>query len=124
MPYEFQRKFQDYLGAYNLADKWERSDSLQWFTRALRRLGYFSVTRSEVSPKNNPMVEVKGQFSLAKRLPELVQIDLLNVWRDAVQNSEHVCHSFEVNKSGIQAHFLAVFDSTIITFQLDVYGTH
>lgn len=124
MPYEFQRKFQDFLGAYNLADNWQRSDSLQWFIKALRRLGYFSVTKSEVSPKNTPMVEVKGQFSLAKRLPELVQIDLLNIWREATQNSEQICHSFEVNKNGLQAQFLAVFDSTLITFQLDVVGTH
>ena len=122
--YDFDKQFQSYRSAYTLADQWQRGDALQDFVTSLRRLNYISVGRSEVTTKNHPMIEVKSQFALAKRLPELVQIDLTTVWKEASKGASHACHAYEWTPSGFDAHFLLVQDSAAFTFCIHVVGTH
>ena len=121
-PFEFEKQFQNYLSAYPLADHWQRSDAMKDFLLAVSRLRYFSVAKMEITTKNHPMIEVRGQFSLAKRLPELVQIDMSNVWNEASVRASHAFHTFEKTSLGFDGFFMAVCDNTIITYMIEVAG--
>ena len=123
-PFEFSRQYQSYVSAYSLADHWQRGDALRDFLNCLKRLGYINVGRSEVTTKNHPMIEVRSQFSLAKRLPDLVQIDLSNIWAEASAGSTHSVHTFEKTNSGFDAYFLSVLGSNVVTYCVRVVGTH
>lgn len=120
---EFQRQFNTCLAAYALADKWQRDDALKSFLGMLNKLGYFRVGRAETTVKNSPMVEVQGFFSLAKTLPDLVQIDLERLWNCVCAEAQHAFHAFERAESGFSGHFLSVSDSTVVTLRLNVLGT-
>jgi len=123
-PTEFQRQFEHHLAAFSLADSWQRSDALKRILAFLRQMGYFSVTKSEVTAKNNPMLEVRGQFSLAKRLPDLVQIDLSNLWAADTSDACRSLHAFAKTADGFDMLLLAVFGATVVTCSLHVVGTH
>jgi hypothetical protein len=121
---EINKKFDDLWGAYSLADQWERGDALRLVLTALRRLNYFTVTSSCVLPKNNPMAEIKGRFSLAKRLPELVQVDLLTVWRESQQGLDYVYHAFTKSSFGFSAQLMSVRGQIVSSVELQVFGSH
>ena len=120
--FEFEKQFLSYLSAYPLADHWQRSDAMKEFLSTMSRLHYFSVRKMEVTTKNNPMIEVRGQFSLAKRLPELVQIDLSNIWNESSLDASHAFHSFQKTASGFDASFMAIYDSILVTYKVEVCG--
>ncbi|MBS1713365.1 MAG: hypothetical protein JST30_03425 [Armatimonadetes bacterium] len=123
-PTEFQRQFEHHLAAFSLADSWQRGDALRKILASLSRMGYFSITRSEVTTKNHPMLEVRGQFSLAKRLPDLVQVDLSNIWADSTSDACRSVHAFAKTAEGFDMLLLAVFGATVVTCCLHVVGTH
>jgi len=122
-PFEFEKQFQAYLSAYALADHWQRSDAMKSFMLSVARLHYFSVAKMEITTKNHPMIEVRGQFSLAKRLPELVQIDMSNVWNEACSKASHAFHTYEKTSLGFDAFFMAVCDNTVVTYMIEVAGS-
>lgn len=120
---DFPRHFNNYLAAYALADPWQRSDGLRTFVGMLGKLGYFRVGRASATSKNTPMVEVQGFFSLARTLPDLVQVDLETLWSQASSETMHAHHAFEKGSSGFDGHFLCVKDGTLTTYRLQVQGT-
>lgn len=122
--HEFERKLQSHVAAFEMADPWFRAEALKTFLDALARLHYFRVTRAEVTPRNHPMIEVRGQFSLAKRLPDLVQIDLGTVWNEAMESAEKTLHAFTRTPDGFDGDFLFVKGAVMITIRLHVAGTH
>lgn len=119
---EFERHFNNYLAAYALADSWQRSDALRSFINMLGRLHYFQIGKASVTTKNTPMVEIQGFFSLAKTLPDLVQVDLNTVWTQASANAMHAAHAFERGTAGFDAHFLSVDKATVTTYRIQVKG--
>ncbi len=117
---EFQKLYQTHLAAFSLADQWQRGDALNKMLESLRRLHYLTLTRSNVTPRNHPMVEIRGQFSLAKRLPELVQIDLANLWAQLTGSASHAFHTFHRTQSGFDGVFLAVVDGAVVTYLVQI----
>ena len=118
--FEFKKHFENFLAAYPIADQWQRGDAMREFINTLSKLSYIRVSKSEVTTASQPMIEVKCQFALAMRLPDLVQIDLTRVWDDATSEASYSYHTFERTPLGIDGHFLAVAGSIIFTYCLHV----
>ncbi len=82
-PDEFSKRQRDWIAAYEPASAWDRRDTLNALLQAFRRLSYFEVTKSGVTTLLVPMVEVRGRFSVVRRIAELVQLDIETIVRDA-----------------------------------------
>ena len=119
-PFEYKGQSQTFLSTFSVPDKWQQGDAMQQLVKSLRRLTYVTVGKKEITSMMEPMIEMRCDFALAKRLPELVQIDLSTVWNEASASAKYAFHSYERSKSGFDGSFLAVFGAHVYTYCLHV----
>ena len=118
---EFCKNAEDWLRAFPIANRNQRTEFYYSFKNALKVLQYFEVLKGRATVNDMPMLYLVSAFYVSKRHEDLVMIDLETVWNKYVVQGCRARHAFTTTDSGFEMHWaVAPQNSYVINGVLQV----